>query len=250
MIPYFTWTSIQVGPLTLHVWGIMVALGILVGAAISAKFAEKKGLDKEVIYSGATWVIIAALLGARAFHAFIYHPSVYFSDPLEILRVWNGGMSVMGGFLGAIVGYTLFIKAKKITWMEYADAFIYGLPLGLGCGRIGCFLIHDHPGTLTNSPLGVQYPDGVRHDHGLYLSINGFLLALAFFFLQKKTRPRGFFIQVFLIWYGIVRFFLDFYRVIDRRFMMLTPAQYISLFMVILGSGWMYHSFLARKKQN
>ncbi len=239
MIPYFSWTQIQLGPLTIQVWGTMVAIGILIGAWTGARFAARRTLDANVIYSGAFWIIVGAFTVARLFHVLAYDLATYAADPLEVLRVWHGGFSIFGGFLGALSGYALFVWRRKINWLKYADAFIYGLPLGLGCGRIGCFLIHDHPGTLTNSPLGIVYPDGqVRHDHGLYLSINGFVLAFVFFLLAKKDRSEGFFCQVFLVWYGSVRFFLDFYRLIDIRYFGLTPAQYGSILMVAAGVAW------------
>jgi phosphatidylglycerol:prolipoprotein diacylglycerol transferase len=239
MIPYLEFTKISLGPITLQVWGTLVALGILVGAWTSARYASRLGLDKEIIYRGAFWIIVGALLGARIFHIFAYDFSLYAADPLEMLRVWHGGFSVFGGFIGAVAGYALFARRAKISWLAYADAFIYGLPLGLACGRIGCFLIHDHPGTITQSPLGVRYPDGeVRHDHGLYLSLNGFLLAFVFFLLSKKPRSPAFFCQIFLVWYGIVRFVLDFYRLIDIRYLGLTPAQYGCLAMIVAGAVW------------
>jgi len=239
MIPFFSWTTISLGPLTLQVWGIMVSLGILMGTWVAARYAQQKGLSKDFVYQASFWIIISAFIGARIFHVVFYYPQVYAENIIETLYFWNGGFSVIGGFLGAIVGYTLLVKKEKIPWMKYADALMYGLPLGLGCGRIGCFLIHDHPGTLTHSPLGVQQPDGsIRHDHGLYLSINGFILAFVFFLLNKQPRGKGFYLQVFLIWYGSVRFVLDFYRINDITYFFLTPAQFVSVLMIVGGVTW------------
>ncbi len=243
MIPYFSWTTISLGTITLQVWGLFVAAGIVLGALLSGRFAQKKGLNKDHIYSAGFWIILSAFIWSRVFHIAFYDLSFFLQNPIEILKIWHGGMSVMGGFFGAILGFLFWGKKEKVMLTKYIDPLIYGLPFGLGCGRIGCFLIHDHPGTITNSPLGVQQPDGTSiHDHGLYLSINGFILALVFFFLQKKERPTGFFAQVFLIWYGVVRFFLDFYRVVDVRYFSLTPAQYFSMMMVISGILWFFAS--------
>lgn len=245
MIPLFTWTTIELGPITLQVWGLFVALGIFLGAIFSAKFAEKKGLDKEQIYSAGFWIILSAFLWSRLFHMMFYEFQFFLENPVEIIKIWHGGMSVMGGFFGAIIGFLFWGKKEKVEMTRYIDPLIYGLPFGLGCGRIGCFLIHDHPGTITNSPLGIQQADGTSiHDHGLYLSINGFILALFFFVMQKKERQTGFYAQVFLIWYGGVRFFLDFYRIVDTRYYSLTPAQYFSLIMLVSGLLW----FLISKK--
>lgn len=244
MIPYFQFETLQIGPITLQVWGMLVALGILIGAWTSARFAEKRGEKREFIYNVAFWIILGSFVGARFFHVFIYEPNFYLNNPHEILKIWHGGFSVLGGFVGALVAYLIYAKLNKFNWIEKTNVIIYGLPLGLGCGRIGCFLIHDHPGTLTDFALGVQQPGGgARHDHGLYLSINGFILAFVFYLLSKKDRWPGFFLQVFMIWYGIVRFFLDFWRIIDSRYFGLTPAQYGSVLMVVIGIFWFLNSW-------
>ncbi len=250
MIAYFQFTTISLGPITIQVWGLMVALGILAGTKAAAAMAKRRGLDEKIIWDLSVWVIVAAFIGARILHA-VYEPGLYLADPVEFVRIWHGGWSVMGGFLGAIVAGVWFLRRKKVDVHAYADSAVFGLPLGLFIGRIGCFLIHDHPGTLTDFIGGVQYPGGTRHDHGLYLSINGLLLFLTFLLLARKGARTGTYIIVFLIWYGTVRFFLDFLRatdgaIIDSRYFNLTPAQYLSLVMVA-GGVWMFRKKLSRK---
>ena len=90
----------------------------------------------------------------------------------------------------------------------------------------------------------MKYPDGVRHDHGLYDSINGLVLFLLFLWLARRHAKTGTYIVVFLIWYGVVRFFLDFLRatngaIVDTRYFSLTPAQYLAIVMVV-GGVWVY----------
>lgn len=249
MIPYFQLTEIALGPVTLQVWGTMVALGIILGAFVSGRYAARFGTSKDVIYAGTFWIIIAAFIGARLMHVFGYEPGFYLQNPAEMLKIWRGGFSMFGGLIGAAAGYTIWIHKRGLRWLDMADQFIYGLPLGLGCGRIGCFLIHDHPGTLTDFALGVRYPDGVRHDHGLYLSINGFAMAIAFYLLSRKPRPPAFFLRVFMVWYGAVRFVLDFYRVNDTTYAGLTPAQYLSLLMVAGAVFWSVRIHVSRRRQ-
>ncbi len=239
MIPYVQITTFYVGPIPIQVWGFLVALGILAGAWASAKMAERRGLDTKLMWDLAFWTIVGAFIFGRLFHL-LYEPMFYLQQPLEIVKIWHGGMSVMGGFFGAVLFAVIFLQKKQVDVHAYADTAMFGLPLGLFIGRIGCFLIHDHPGTLTDFALGVRYPDGVRHDHGLYLSINGLLLFLVFLWLAKKNARTGTYLIVFLIWYGIVRFLLDFLRatdgpIVDARYLSLTPAQYFSLVMVGVG---------------
>lgn len=242
MIPYFKFTVFYLGPVPIQVWGLLVALGILAGTWAASKMAQRRGQDPKLIWDLAFWVMIGAFLFARLFHL-VYEPAFYFQFPIEIFKIWHGGLSIMGGFFGAALFALFFLRKKRVDVYAYCDTAIFGLPLGLFIGRLGCFLIHDHPGTLTNFVLGVKYPDGVRHDHGLYLSLNGLFLFLLFLWMAKKNAQSGAYLIVFLIWYGFVRFFLDFLRatdgpIVDARYANLTPAQYLA-FAMFVGGLWL-----------
>ncbi len=236
MIPYFQITTLHLGSIPIHIWGLMVALGILAGTWAAAKMAKRRGQDPKLIWDLSFWVIIGAFLFAKLFMIF-YNPSSFFS-PFSFSYL-QSGFSIMGGFFGAALFGILFLRKRNVDVYAYCDTAIFGLPLGLFIGRIGCFLIHDHPGTLTDFALGVKYPDGIRHDHGLYLSLNGLILFLVFLWLARKRAKTGTYLIVFLIWYGVVRFLLDFFRatdgpIVDARYGNLTPAQYVAIVMVIL----------------
>ena len=246
MLPWFQFTTIHIGFLTIQVWGLMVALGIFCATFVAARKAKRDGLDPNVVWDFAFWVIVSAFIGARLFMV-VYEPAFYFAHPVELLKFWQGGFSEMGGFIGAVIALFIFLHSKKLDAWRYADCAAFGLPLGFGIGRIGCFLIHDHPGTLTHFILGVKYPDGVRHDNGLYLSIEGFLIFLLFVFLdQKHAKPKTF-VVAFLILHGTIRFFLDFFRAVDARYLFLTPAQYISIAMVIAGIIFLVRSRMSSR---
>lgn len=236
MIPWFQFTAIHLGFVTIQVWGLLVALGILCATWIAAKKAKRDNLNPNLVWDFSFWVILGAFVGARLF-MFVYEPAFYFGNPLEIFKIWNGGFSEMGGIIGAVVTLVWYLQTNKLDAWRYAGCVAYALPLGFGIGRIGCFLIHDHPGTLTHFVLGVKYPDGIRHDHGLYLSIEGFLLFLLFVMLDRKHAKPQTFVIAFLILHGVIRFFLDFLRAVDVRYFYLTPAQYVSLSMILIGGG-------------
>ncbi len=228
MIPYFEWTTIEVGPVTLYVWGLFVGLGILFGSAVAGWRARKLGQNDKIIYDLTFILAIAGVIGARLGHILFYDPAPFLANPLSAFAIWDGGMSIMGSFLLCAPVAILYLRKRQVDPHAYLDTTFFGLPFGYFVGRIGCFLIHDHPGTATDFILGVRYPDGVvRHDLGLYLSLNGLVLAGIFLFLAKKRLPNGFFIATFMAWYGAVRFFLDFLRIADVRYLGLTPAQYV-----------------------
>ena len=236
MIPYFFATTVHLGPVPIQVWGFFVALGIMVGARVAARQAEKKGFLPGAVWDIAGWMLPAAFVGARLFHVFVYLPNYYLLRPAEWLAVWDGGFSFIGGLAAAILTGIWFLKKKKFDAWAYADLLAYGTAIGYAIGRIGCFLIHDHPGIQTSFFLGVRYPDGVvRHDLGFYEILNGLGLAILLFVLQKKEQRPGISVAVALAWYGVVRFFLDFLRIGDARYFSITPAQWISLAMAVAG---------------
>lgn len=241
MIPYFELQNLELGPITIHVWGFMVALGVLAATSASATIARARKLDPKIIWDTLPWVLVGAIIGARIFHVLLYEPGYYLTYPLQIIAIWQGGLSIAGGLIGGLLVGIWYLKKRKVDVWRYADVAVFGLPLGLFIGRIGCFLTHLHPGTPTDFFLGVMYPDGViRHDHGLYLSLNGLILFLVFLIMLRKRVQNGMFIVVYLVWYGLVRFLLDFFRayeeaIVDTRYLGLTPAQYFSVLMVLVG---------------
>jgi len=238
MIPYIYLSQFNLGPIVINVWGVMVALGFLAAILVSYYRAKKLGLNQDVMLGMALWIIIGSMIVGRLFHVFLYEPTYYFAHLNEVFHVWQGGMSIFGGFVGSLLFGYIFLQYKNADFWRYAELVIYAMPLGLFIGRIGCFLIHDHPGTPTSFPLGIVYPNGqILHDHGLYLSISGLILFLVFLTLNRLRKPpKYFYLSLFALWYGIVRFLLDFLRYADEtRYWGLTPAQYLSIVLIFVG---------------
>ncbi len=236
MLPYFSVSTVHIFGIPFQVWGTIVALGYALGTYIAWRKAKQKGLDANVVLDLAFWIFIAAFVGSRVFHVLFYNPSYYLAHPLAALNPRAPGYAIFGGFIGAALVFAWTMWKKKLKFFEYADVLIWGLPWGCGVGRIGCFLIHDHPGTLTQFMLGVRYPDGqVRHDLGLYLSLIGFAIGLLFLFLNRKPRRPGFWLGIYLLIEGVVRICLDFLRVQDVRYFGFTPTQYLAIPFIILG---------------
>lgn len=236
MIPFIASQTYSIFGLHLQTWGTLVALGFLTGTWVAWRRAKARGLDPERVLDIAFWIFIASFIGARLFHVVFYEPSYYLAHPWEALDPRKPGWAIFGGFIGAAIAFFAYTRAHALHWMEYADVLIWGLPWGCGVGRIGCFLIHDHPGTLTHFVLGVNYPDGTtRHDLGLYLSLVGFATGGLFLFLNRKPRAPGFWFGAYMMIEGLVRFTLDFFRVADTRYAGLTPTQYASIPLCLAG---------------
>lgn len=143
----------------------------------------------------------------------------------------------MGGFVTAALAIGVYLHVKKLRYLPYGEAILFGLLPGWIFGRLGCTTAHDHPGKFTNFFLGVKYPDGVRHDLGFYELLFTIALTVFVYRLDKinKHRFEGFYLAICLILYGIIRFFLDFLRVADAKYAGLTPAQYVCIAISIYG---------------
>ncbi len=240
MIPYFESHTIPLGPIHLQTWGTFVATGILVAAYISARRAKAKGLDAAKIWDMLFWVILSSFVGARLFHVLFYDLGHYVQYPWEALDPRLPGFAMWGGFLGAALSFTLLVRIKKLDFLRYADASVWGIPWGIMIGRIGCFLIHDHPGTLSHWLLAVRYPDGQgRHDLGLYLSISGLVMGIVFLILNRKKRKDGFFLGAWIAMEASTRLWLDFYRVVDVKYLGLTPTQWLAIPALAFGMYFM-----------
>lgn len=241
MIPFFASHTYAIFGITFQTWGTLVALGYALGTWAAYRRAKEKGLDANRILDLAFWIFIASFVGARVFHVLFYDPAYYLQHPLEAIDPRKPGYAMFGGLIGAaFVGFGYMFR-HKLDMLAYADTLIWGLPWGCGVGRIGCFLIHDHPGTLTDFVLGVKYPDGqTRHDLGLYLSLIGFATGGLFLFLNRKQRAPGFWLAAYMIIEGIVRFSLDFLRVADARYFGLTPTQYLAV-PLFFGGVWLLY---------
>lgn len=238
MIPFIYIPIIQIGPITLQIWGLLVSLGILTALLIAKKILQQRGIDDKHLISLAFWIIVGAFLGARIFHTLFYEPAFFFANPIEILKIWHGGLSSYGGFAGALFAALIFFKKNRVDPNYYVHAIIFAFPWGWAIGRVGCFLIHDHPGTLTHSILGLKYPDGTRFDLGLIEILNGLGMGLVTLVSKKLKAGDMTVSSIGILWYGGFRFLTDFLRATDlsgsdARYLGLTPAQYGSILLCV-----------------
>lgn len=233
MIPYFGLIAIKLGPVPIQVWGFLVSLGVVAGLLVGRAWLKKRKIATSPFLNLAVWIIISALFFSRVFY-------VFFQDGNLLSR--TGFMST-GGFFGA--AFVIFVYYKKLgakIW-PYLDSIAFAFPFGWAVGRMGCFLIHDHPGSLTKSFLAVNFVDGARWDLGLLESLLMVLIAIIFVGLNQRRRPEGFFPGLLMMIYGVGRFGLDFLRAADlpdsdARWLGLTFGQYGALLILVGGIYW------------
>jgi phosphatidylglycerol:prolipoprotein diacylglycerol transferase len=237
MIPWPNIPELPIyGKLAIHAFGILVAIGIIVGIKLTKVRARELGLVDERVDSMVTWVLIVGFVLAHFFDVFAYqkHP-----DLKDVLNPLNG-FSSFGGFAGALIGLFGWCRIRRQPLMPYADSLAYGLATGWMFGRLGCFTAHDHPGRHTDFFLAVRYPGGARHDLGLDEAIWAMAMAFLFAILRRKRRPLGLYVTLLTLAYAPVRFGLDFLRATDvaepdPRYFGLTPAQWGCI--GVLGAG-------------
>lgn len=247
-LPFQKITVIDLGLVQIHVWGLMVALGMLAGLLVILHEAKKRyKIDPTYVYDIFILMFIASMVGSRLLYVFLYWRQ-FLADPVQIFKVWDGGLVYYGGFLAAILVIFLYLRKKKFKFWKFADMMVPGLALGLGIGRIGCYLIGDHIGAKTTFFLGSMLNGELRHEPALYLSLNGFFLFIVLWLLRDKFwKKEGALACIFLILYSVTRFFLDFTRAADLpyfsdpRYFLLTVSQWISIFLVVVFAPLLVH---------
>lgn len=235
------------GPLTIYSFGVLVALGFWLGSIVGQRKSVRDNIDPEILNRLVGWLVAGVFVGGHLGHALFYEPKYYMENPMELLRVWDG-ISSFGGFIAcAIIVYVIF-KRLKAPVLALGDMVFYGLAMGWGFGRLGCFSVHDHPGTQTDFFLGVYGtcpgtgadPLLACHPLGLYEAIHSFALFGLFMILERgPKRWPGFYVFLSCITYGPLRFYLDTLRHpdTDARYFGLTPAQYGSIVVTLIGIG-------------
>jgi phosphatidylglycerol:prolipoprotein diacylglycerol transferase len=231
MIPYTPHPVIlELGFFKIYSWGLMVAIAFFIGIVIAAKEAERKNIKKSKIYDIATYIIIGAIIGSRAGHI-IFNPEAI-QTFLDFFKIWQGGMSFHGGFIGALLFSVFYIKKNKMNFWKITDVIAPSIPLAQAIGRIGCFLRGCCYGIPTTLPWGIEYLNEVRHPTQIYSSIA--LLGI-FFFLSKQKNKKRFDGSLFLTYiaiYSVFRFFIEFIRAEPKIILILTAAQITSIILL------------------
>lgn len=262
MLPYHPQPAFHLGPVTIHLFGILVASALIVGQTIVTRRTRRLGLKFEVAENLVWYAILAGFVGAHLYSALVYFPDRVFEEPLYILKFWDG-ISSFGSMVGGLIGMWIFFrfKAPQLSAVErwrYVDALAFAFPFAWIFGRLGCTFAFDHPGTITTFPLGFslkteaardyimrayenagrfadlppasELPNLAFHNLGFYeMLYSALVIAPVFLWLDRKPRKPGFFLVTFFVLYAPVRFALDFLRIADVHYFGLTGGQYAAV---------------------
>jgi phosphatidylglycerol:prolipoprotein diacylglycerol transferase len=242
--------ALSVGPLSIHWYGLMylVAFGLFLALGrlrlrqphVAAAGWKREDLDDMLFYG-----MLGVVVGGRLGEVLFYDPAYFFANPLEIFKVWKGGMSFHGGFLGVLIAMGLWSRKTNRSLMETTDFIAPLVPLGYAAGRIGNFINAELPGRVADAslPWAMAWPnvDSLpRHPSPIYQAlIDGVLLFIVLWLYAKKPRPRMAVSGLFALGYGLARFFTEYFRMPDYEVafigVTLSAGQLLSLPMILLG---------------
>lgn len=240
MIPYYKVPSLPIyGNLAIQPFGLLVATGIMSGYFWIQKRGRDLKLPEETVTGAIQWVLIPGFIGAHIFEILFYQTQRLFDEGIWVLfKLWDG-ISSYGGMLGALMGFAYYShRVLKEKTLVYSDILIHGFVFGWVFGRIGCSLVVDHPGALTDFFLAFDLPGGARHNLGFYeLLYTVLVLVPTAHVLYRRKANAGILSATMCFLYAPARFVLDFFRSTDQthsdtRYFGLTFAHYCSIALV------------------
>ena len=252
--PQFDPVAFHVGPVAVRWYGLMYVVGFLLAAVLGRYRARQNMLtgwrvtdvDDMLLYC-----VFGVILGGRLGYVLFYKPQYYLAHPLEIIAVWQGGMSFHGGLIGVLVAIWLYARGRHKRWLAVTDFVAPLIPPALGAGRIGNFINGELWGRVTSGPWAMVFPQAgpePRHPSQLYeFALEGVLLFIVLWFYTRRRRPLGAASGLFLFGYGVCRFVVEYAREPDSFLgylaLGMTMGQWLSLPMIVIGAAmlvWAY----------
>jgi phosphatidylglycerol:prolipoprotein diacylglycerol transferase len=235
---------LKIGDITLHTYGFFVAMGFLAGILLARSEAKRMGVDHEKIMDLCFYILIAAILGSRLLYVVINH-EFFLSNPLDVFKIWSGGLVFYGGFIAALFTAFIYLKRHKMSVWLTVDIAAPSLAIGHFLGRLGCFsagccfgrecdlpwaVTFTHPETLA--PIGIPL-----HPTQLYSSISNLIIFFFLWFFRKRTKFHGQLFWIYVLLYGITRSFIEIFRGDfrgDSVFGLLSVSQTIGISMSVI----------------
>ncbi len=245
---------IEIGPLTVHFYGIMIAIGVIVAVLVAKRRYERFGGDGELLERVAIWTVIIGFLGARAGYV-ITHTGDFLDRPWGVLFIWEGGLALYGGLTVGAIAAILLLRKWRGDVFAFGDAVAVGVPLAQAIGRIGNYFNQELFGTPSNLPWAVQIDPNIAaaagypgyttfHPTFLYEALwNVFLTAGIILLAERKGKlAKGASVAMYLIIYGTGRFLMELMRT-DTTFRLLGLSRngWISAGAVLFGIGMLIY---------
>ena len=246
----------KVGGITLHTYGLMIALGMFAGLEYIIRRAKKTGMPQNLAVDLFFYVIVAGLVGGRVFYV-ATNWQLYSSNLLDIFKVWEGGMVFFGGLIFAFFAGLIFIRVKKMNFWETVDLFAPAVPLAHFFGRLGCFFAGCCYGKECHLPWAVTFKNSQSlaplniavHPTQLYEAAANLLIFFVLVLIGRKKPATGKIFLLYVILYSVARFCVEFLRGDERGAFLFTlsPAQAVSA--VIFAAALVFWALRYRSSQ-
>ena len=206
---------LEIGPLTIHYYGILIACGLMLAVIYGWKRCRQFGIIQDDITDGVLWIVPFAVLCARAYYCIFQWDEEFARDPISVLYIWNGGLAIYGGVIGAVIGVTVYCIFKKIKLPALLDLVALGFLIGQSIGRWGNFFNREAFGAQTESFLRMGLYNTVtqtttyHHPTFLYESLWNAIGFVGLHFLSKKRKYDGQIALGYCAWYGLGRALIE-----------------------------------------
>ena len=268
--------AFQVGPLAVHWYGVMYLLGFAIAWFLGqrrVRAGRLPGVDANAFGDLMFYGMLGVVLGGRIGYILFYDLHTYLEHPLQVFKIWEGGMSFHGGLLGVMAAVLWWARRHRLHFFDVADFVAPLVPPGLGLGRLGNYINGELWGKFTDGSWGVVFPQApevakigldpaalraqfeagalnlyARHPSQLYqVALEGVAMFCILWWYSSKPRPRYAVAGMFALLYGVFRFAVEFVRLPDAQlgylaFGWLTMGQVLSLPLVLIGLFWLWKS--------
>ena len=249
--------ALALGPIKIHWYGLMYVLGFLALWFFASRRAQRpnSGWTKQQVSDFVFYGALGVILGGRIGYMLFYNLPHYVSHPLDVFKVWQGGMSFHGGLIGVLLAMYYFARKTGKTFFTVADFFAPWVPIGFGLVRIANFINQELWGRITDAPWGMVFRDAgplPRHPSQIYqAAVEGLALFVILWLFTRKPRPTASVSGLFLLSYGVFRVATEFVREPDPQlgylaFGWLTMGQVLSVPMILFGVGLMVWAYRHR----
>jgi phosphatidylglycerol:prolipoprotein diacylglycerol transferase len=253
--------AFSIGPLKVHWYGLMYLVGFVGGWWLGVHRAKKpnSGWTEQQVGDLLFYVALGVILGGRLGYVLFYDFANYVQEPLNIFKIWQGGMSFHGGLIGVVLGMWLYGRRTQRTFFQVSDFVAPLVPIGYCAGRIGNFINGELWGRVTDVPWGMVFPGGgpdPRHPSQLYQAfLGGVVIFTILYFYSNKPRPTMAVSGLFAALFGAYRFTVEFFRQPDAHlgfiaFDWLTMGQLLSAPLVPLGIALMVLAYRRKSVAN
>ncbi|MBM7646281.1 phosphatidylglycerol:prolipoprotein diacylglycerol transferase [Scopulibacillus daqui] len=237
---------------------IAIIIGYGVALGLTRKTIYYKHIQDFIFYA-----IIGAIIGARLWHVFVFQWPYYSQHPLDIIAIWQGGISIEGAIAGGIIALIVYTYKHKLNFWEMADYLAPAMMLGQAIGRVACFFAGDAFGRPTHANFGVVFPKGtVAYSYygsqplwpAISWEIQGdtviFSILLIIFLLARKRLPKGMIFVFYVFMYDAERFMLEFFRGDSPRYSGLTGGQWSAIVLTVISIILMIYLYVRRRGSN